>query len=128
MVAMQMEVHITLYCFSAAKILPHQSSGSIRIHFEIFFKWSSRLYEFATKVYFLSYSSVITFVELVHKCRYHCKLHTNESEMDLNHQQLRLRLFHVSKYDINGSRLNYSTMSSNKFTYINMYIICKDKA
>jgi len=26
----------------------------------------------------------------------------------------------VSKYDINGSRLNYSTVSSNKFKYINM--------
>jgi len=26
----------------------------------------------------------------------------------------------ASKYDINGSRLNYSTVSSNKFKYINM--------
>jgi len=34
----------------------------------------------------------------------------------------------VSKYDINGSRLSYSTMSSNKFEFINMQIICKDKA
>jgi len=39
-----------------------------------------------------------------------------------------LLCFFVSKYDINGSRLDYSTMSSNKFKYINMYIICKDKA
>ena len=39
-----------------------------------------------------------------------------------------LLCFFVSNYDINGSRLNYSTMSSNKFKYINMYIICKDKA
>jgi len=31
-----------------------------------------------------------------------------------------LLCFFVSKYDINGSRLNYSTMSSNKFKYINM--------
>jgi len=37
-----------------------------------------------------------------------------------------LLCFFVSKYD--GSRLNYSTMSSNKFKYINVYIICKDKA
>jgi len=29
----------------------------------------------------------------------------------------------VSKYNINGSRLYYSTMSSNKFKYINMEII-----
>jgi len=33
-----------------------------------------------------------------------------------------------AKYDINGSRLNYSTISSKKFKYINMYITCKDKA
>jgi len=26
----------------------------------------------------------------------------------------------ASKYDFNGSRLNYSTMSRNKFKYINM--------
>jgi len=26
----------------------------------------------------------------------------------------------VSEYNINGSRLNYSTMSSNKFKYIDM--------
>jgi len=34
----------------------------------------------------------------------------------------------LSKYDINGSRLNYNTMASNTFKYINMKIICKDKA
>jgi len=39
-----------------------------------------------------------------------------------------LLCFFLSKYDINGNRLNYSTMSSNKFKYINMYIICKNKA
>jgi len=39
-----------------------------------------------------------------------------------------LLCFFASKYDINGSSLNYSAMSSNKFKYINMYIICKDKA
>jgi len=33
---------------------------------------------------------------LAHKCRYHRELHTNESEMDLNYQQLRLRLSHIS--------------------------------
>jgi len=46
------------------------------------------------KKYFLS--SVTTFAELSHKCRYHCEFHTNESEMDLNYQQLRLRLSHLS--------------------------------
>ena len=39
-----------------------------------------------------------------------------------------LLCFFVSKYDINGSRLNCRTISSNKFKYINMYIICKDTA
>jgi len=34
----------------------------------------------------------------------------------------------TSKCDINGSRLNCSTVSSNKFKYINIQIICKDKA
>ena len=48
--------------------------------------------EFATKVYFLS--SVTAFAEFAHKCRLHCILHTTDSEMDLNHQQLRLRFSH----------------------------------
>jgi len=38
-----------------------------------------------------------------------------------------LLCFFTSKYDINGNRLRYSTVSSNKFKYINMQIICKDK-
>ena len=33
----------------------------------------------------------------------------------------------TSKHDINGTRLNYSIVSSNKYKYINMYIIYKDK-
>ena len=37
-----------------------------------------------------------------------------------------LSLF-TSKYDINVSRLNYSTVSSDKFKYINTKNICKDK-
>jgi len=44
---------------------------------------SGAVYEFATKVYFLS--SVTDFAELAH-------LHTTESEMDLNYQYIRLRL------------------------------------
>ena len=32
-----------------------------------------------------------------------------------------------SRYGIDGVRLNCSTVSSNKFKYINMQIICKDK-
>ena len=53
---------------------------------------SGAVYEFATKMYFLS--SVTDFAELEHKCRYHCDFHTTESELDLNYQQLRLRLSH----------------------------------
>jgi len=37
-----------------------------------------------------------TFSELAHKSRYYCELHRNESQMDLNYQQLRLRLSHSS--------------------------------
>jgi len=42
------------------------------------------------------WSSVTTFAELAYKCRCHCELHTNESEMDVNYQQLCLRLSHLS--------------------------------
>jgi len=38
--AMQTDVHKKLYCFYATKKMPHESTRSIRIHFEIFFKWS----------------------------------------------------------------------------------------
>ena len=91
-VAMQMDVHKALSCFYTTNKTPQESTLSSRIYFEIFFKWSCSLYEFARKVYFLW--SVTTFAELSHKCRYHCKLHTNESEMDMNYQQLRFRLPH----------------------------------
>jgi len=43
---------------------------------------SGAVYEFATKVYFLS--SVTDFAELT-------RIHTTESEMDLNYQQIRFR-------------------------------------
>jgi len=89
---MQMNIQKTLYCFYTTKKIPHASTRSICIYFEIFVKWSCRLYEFATKVYFLS--SDTTFAELAYKCRRHCELHTNESEMDLNYQLLRFRLSH----------------------------------
>jgi len=91
---MQMDVHTTLSCFYTTKKISHESTRSIRIYFEIFFKWSCRLYEFATKVYFLS--SVTTFGELARECRYHCELHTTESDMDLNYQQLGFQLSHLS--------------------------------
>ena len=37
---MQTVVHKTLYCFYTTKKMPHESMRSIRIYFEIFFKWS----------------------------------------------------------------------------------------
>jgi len=43
----------------------------------------------------------------------------NSDEIQLVHSTILVCLF-VTKYDINGSRLNYSTMSSNKFKYINV--------
>ena len=39
-VPMQMDVHKTLYCFYTTKKMPNESMSSIRIYFEIFFKWS----------------------------------------------------------------------------------------
>jgi len=39
-IAMQVDVHKTLYCFCTTKKMPHESMRSIRIYFEIFFKWS----------------------------------------------------------------------------------------
>jgi len=91
---MQMDVHKTLSCFYTTKKIPHESTRSIRIYFEIFFMWNCRLYEFVTNVDFQS--SVTTFAKLAHKCRYHRELHTNYSEMDLNYQQLPLQPSHFS--------------------------------
>jgi len=42
-VTMQTDVHKTLYCFYTTKKMPHESMRSIRIYFEIFFKWSCTL-------------------------------------------------------------------------------------
>jgi len=39
-VTMQTDVYKTFYCFYTAKKMPHESTRSIRICFEIFFKWS----------------------------------------------------------------------------------------
>ena len=39
-VTMQTDVYKTLYCFYTTKKMPHESTRSIRIYFEIFFKWS----------------------------------------------------------------------------------------
>jgi len=48
-----------------------------------------------------------------------CNPTDSSDETQLMFSTTLLCLF-VSKYDINGNRLNYSTMSSNKFKYINM--------
>jgi len=39
-VTMQTDVYKTLYCFYTTKKMLHESTRSIRIYFEIFFKWS----------------------------------------------------------------------------------------
>jgi len=48
-----------------------------------------------------------------------CSPTDNSDKTQLMYSIILLCLF-VSKYDINGSRLNYSTMSNNKFKHIKM--------
>ena len=84
---MQIDVHETLYCFHTTKKMPMKARAPFASILKSFS--SGAVYEFATKMYFLS--SVADFAELTHKCYYHCELHTSESEIDLNYQQLRLR-------------------------------------
>jgi len=48
-----------------------------------------------------------------------CTPTDSSDQSQLMYSTILLCLF-VSKYDTNGSRLNYSTMTSNKFKYINM--------
>ena len=55
-----------------------------------------------------------------------CSPTDSSDKTQLMYSVILLCLF-VSKYDINGSRLSYSTMTINKFKYINTQIICKDK-
>jgi len=56
--------------------MPHESTRSIRIYFEIIFKWSCIRICHKGVGYVLS--SVTDFAELAH-------IHTTESEMDLNY-------------------------------------------
>jgi len=72
-VTMQKDVHKTLYCFYTTKKMPHESTRSIRIYFEIFFKWN------CIRICHKGVLSVTDFAELAH-------IHTNVSEMDLNYQ------------------------------------------
>ena len=51
----------------------------------------------------------------------------SSDKTQLMYSTILLCLF-TSNYDINGDWLNYITLSSNKFRYINVYIICQDKA
>jgi len=48
-----------------------------------------------------------------------CTLTYNSNKAQLMCSITMLCMF-ASKYDINGSRLNYNTVSRNKFKYINM--------
>jgi len=54
-----------------------------------------------------------------------CTSTDSSDKTQLMHSAILLFLL-TSKYDINGSRLNYSSVSRNKFKYINMKIIYKD--
>jgi len=70
---MQTNVHQTLYCFYTTKKMPHMKAfASIMKSFS-----SGVIYEFATKAYLLP--TVTAFAELA-------RIHTTESEMDLNYQ------------------------------------------
>jgi len=51
-----------------------------------------------------------------------CNSTDSSDKTQLKYSTILLCLF-TSKYGINGSRLNYSTVSRNKFKYINMKII-----
>jgi len=62
--------------FYTTKKIPHESTCSIRIYFEIFFKWSCTRICHKGVGYFLSF--VTDFAELAH-------IHTTESEMELNY-------------------------------------------
>jgi len=86
-VTIQTDVCKTRYCFYTTKAMPHENTRSIRIYFEIFFKWSCIGLRICHKgvAYFLS--SFSDFAELSH-------IHTTESEMDLNYQQMRLWFSH----------------------------------
>jgi len=83
------------------------------LYFEIFFMWSCIRVCHKGVAYFLS--SVTAFSELTHKCRYHCELHTTESVMDLNSQQLRLRFSHFSLSSLNRTHF-WNLLSELFFT------------
>ena len=73
-VAMLIDVHKTFYCFYTTKYKVNarmKARAPIASILKSFSGWAAC--EFATKLYFLS--SVAAFAELVHKSRYHCKLH-----------------------------------------------------
>jgi len=54
-----------------------------------------------------------------------CSPANSSDKTQMMHSTILLCLF-TTKYDINGSRLNCSTVSRNKFKHINMKIIYKD--
>ena len=64
-VSMQMEVHKSVYCFYTTKKMPQESTRSMRIYFEILFKWRCTL---VCRKCVLSVT-VSDFAELAHKYR-----------------------------------------------------------
>jgi len=79
--AMQTDVHKKLYCFYFPKKFPMKARAPFASILKYFS--SGAVCEFATKLYFPS--SVTDFAELAH-------IHTTEYEMDLNYQQIPVRL------------------------------------
>ena len=92
---MQMDVHKTFYYVSTPqRKFPVKARAPFASILKSFGSGAAGYTNLTKKVYYLS--SVTTFAELAHKSRCHCEIHTNESHMDLNYQQLRLRLSHLS--------------------------------
>jgi len=74
-VTMQTDVHKTLYCFYTTRKCPMKARAPFASNLKSFS--SGAVYEFATKVYFLSPAT--DFAELAH-------IQTTVPEMDLNYQ------------------------------------------
>jgi len=92
--AMQMDLRKRL----SLLFLHHKENSPMKARapfafFEIVFRWSCRLFQFAKRLYFLS--SLTVFAELgIIQYHYNCELWTTESELDLSYPQLRLLCSH----------------------------------
>ena len=89
---MHMDVHRTLCPFYTAGKIPHEMMRSIRILFEIVFRWS--FFRVCEKILVSCHPLQVLLNWSIIQYHYYCELQTTESELDLNHPQLRLRYSH----------------------------------